>query len=111
MKYYRLRKNSEFQKVFQKKESIAAYNLVMYIRENHLPINRLGVSVSKKVGKSVTRSRVKRYVKESYLLSEPNTKKGYDLVVIARVRSAGDDFFKIKKSYDYLIRKHHLLKK
>ncbi len=111
MKYYRLRKNREFQQVFEKKQSEVAYNLVMYVKKNELSYNRIGISVSKKIGNSVTRNRIKRLIKECYLAGEEKTLKGYDIVVIARGRARTDSFENIKKSYFYLLRKHKLFKK
>ena len=63
----------------------------MYVVKNkkYTDTNRLGISVSKKVGKSVVRSRVTRLIKESYRLSEEDIKQGYDIVVIARVSANG----------------------
>ena len=62
--------------------------------ENDLSVNRLGITVSKKIGNSVVRSRVKRIIKEAYRLHEDKFKIGYDFVIVAR-RAA-----KNKKSTD-----------
>lgn len=69
----------------------------MYVRENGTDQNRIGVVVSKKVGNSVVRHRIKRLVKENYRLTELSYKKGYDLVIVARRSAAEADFYKIKK--------------
>ena len=65
-----LRSNRDFQKVFKSGRSYANKYLVMYVSKNQLSENRLGISVSKKVGNSVVRHRVKRFIKESYRLHE-----------------------------------------
>ena len=82
-----LQKNFQFRYVYNRGKSLANKHLVMYVIKNNknAETNRLGISVSKKVGKSVVRSRVTRLIKESYRLTENEIKSGYDIVVIARV--------------------------
>ena len=86
MKYAQsLKKNYEFRTVYRKGKSLANKYLVVYRYKNNLPENRLGISVSKKVGNSVVRSRVTRLIRESYRLNEEFIdKEGWDFVVIAR---------------------------
>ena len=79
-----LKKNCDFQYVYRNGKSYANKYLVMYILENHGDRNRLGISVSKKVGNSVVRHRVTRLVRESYRLHENIFNSGLDIVVIAR---------------------------
>ena len=62
VKKYRIRKNTEFRTVYRRGKSFSNLLLVLYIYRNGKDINRCGISVSKKVGKSVTRSRVKRLI-------------------------------------------------
>jgi len=108
-----LKKNFQFRFVYNKGKSIANRYLVMYVIKNkkYTDSNRLGISVSKKVGKSVVRSRVTRLIKESYRLTEENVKKGYDIVVIARVSSNGADYHEINKALLSLLKKHDLIEK
>ena len=84
-----LRSNRDFQHVFRSGKSFANKFLVMYVSKNQLNKNRLGISVSKKVGNSVVRHRVKRLIKESYRLQENIFNSGLDIVVIARNNAAG----------------------
>ena len=79
-----LKKNSEFQKVYRQGKSYANRYLVMYVLENHTEGNRLGISVSKKVGNSVIRHHLTRLIRESYRLHEDMFNNGLDIVVIAR---------------------------
>ena len=80
----------------------------MYVLKNGKDINHLGVSVSKKVGISVVRSRVTRLIKESYRLSEKNIKSGFDIVVIARTSCNGASYESVNKSLNHLLKKHDL---
>ncbi|GHU53436.1 ribonuclease P protein component [Clostridia bacterium] len=104
-----LKKNNEFRRVYNSGSSAANRQFVMYIRHNGLAQNRVGISVSKKVGNSVVRSRVKRLVKEAYRLNERvlSPKTGIDIVVVARV-GVPLTFFDVKKSLFHLARKHNL---
>ena len=79
-----LKKNSDFQKVYRQGKSYANRYLVMYVLENHTEGNRLGISVSKKVGNSVIRHHLTRLIRESYRLHEDMFNNGLDSVVIAR---------------------------
>ncbi len=103
-----LKKNFQFRTVYNRGKSIANRHLVMYVFPNGKQTNRLGISVSKKVGKSVTRSRVTRLIRENYRLSELKIKTGFDIVVIARSATAEATFEDINKSFHHLIRKHAL---
>ena len=82
-----LKKNSDFQKVYRQGKSYANRYLVMYVLENHTEGNRLGISVSKKVGNSVIRHHLTRLIRESYRLHEDLFNNGLDIVVIARSTS------------------------
>ena len=79
-----LKKNSDFQKVYRQGKSYANRYLVMYVLENHTEGNRLGISVSKKVGNSVIRHHLTRLIREGYRLHEDMFNNGLDIVVIAR---------------------------
>ena len=71
MKYSEsLKKNRDFQQVYKRGTSKANRYLVMYVLPNQHMKNRLGISVSKKVGNSVVRHRITRLVRESYRLNE-----------------------------------------
>ena len=78
-----LKKNSDFQSVYRKGTSKANRYLVMYVLKTGTDRNRLGISVSKKVGNSVVRHTLTRLIRESYRLNEDKFLSGYDFVVIA----------------------------
>lgn len=84
-----LKRNADFQNVYKNGKSYANHYLVMYVLENQTGRNRLGISVSKKVGNSIVRHRVTRLIRESYRLQEDMFNSGLDMVVIAR-KSAKD---------------------
>lgn len=92
-----LKKNKDFQTVYRQGKSYANKYLVLYIMENQTKKNRIGISVSKKVGNSVVRHHLTRLIRESYRLQEECFQRGYDLVVIAR-QSAKDVTYKEMES-------------
>lgn len=103
-----LKKNYQFRFVYNKGRSIANKYLVMYVIKNNSNENKLGISVSKKVGNSVVRSRVTRLIRETYRLNEKYISSGYDIVVIARASTNGAIYSEINKSLRHLISKHKL---
>ena len=103
-------KNKEFKEVYSKRISRANKLLIMYIRKNHLPINRFGISVSKKVGNSVVRHRFCRLARESFRAQEENLKTGYDIVVVARNAVVGVKCQEIERAFCHLCSMHHIIK-
>lgn len=97
-----LKKNYQFRIVYNKGKSIANYHLVLYVLKNGKDRNRLGISISKKVGNRVIRSHKTRLIKENYRALEKELKSGYDLVFIVRVNAKESDYFEIKKAMEKL---------
>jgi ribonuclease P protein component len=83
-----LKTNNDFRRVYRKGTSAVRPCLVVYVRKTKPGANRLGFTVTAKVGKAHTRNRVRRRLREIYRLHEPELRSGYDVVVVARVRAA-----------------------
>ena len=79
-----LRKNWEFQSVYRNGKSKANRCFVMIIKKNDASSNRIGISVSKKVGNSIVRHSVTRVIREVMRLHWKEIKSGYDIVIVAR---------------------------
>ncbi len=105
-----LKKNSDFQRVYREGKSYANRFLVMYLLENGTGFNRIGISVSKKVGNSVIRHRVKRLVKEAYRLHEDMLLQGFDIVVIARISAKKISYWETKSALMHLASLQNILK-
>ena len=75
-----------------------------------MDINRLGISVSKKVGNSVVRHRFTRLVRESYRLHENIFNSGLDIVVVGRKSAASVDYEEIESALLHLAKIHHMIK-
>lgn len=109
IKEEKIRKNAEFRAVYRRGKSFSNNLLVLYVFRNNKGTNRIGISVSKKVGKSVIRSRVKRLISESYRLSKAYIKISYDFVVIARNPANDKSYEEINKALKNLFKKAGLI--
>ena len=107
-----IKKNEEFKKIYEEKNSFATKSLVMYISKNSdMESNRLGISVSHKVGNSVVRHSLIRKIREIFRNNLKNIKKGYDIVIVLRVGSDKKEFFNLNEDFLYLCKKHNISKK
>lgn len=104
-----LKRNTDFQKVYRTGRSFANKYLVMYIINNGLEENRVGISVSKKVGNSVVRHRVTRLIRESYRLNKQQLKSGFDIVVISRTSAKGKGYKEIQSAFMHLAELHKII--
>lgn len=87
-----LKRNRDFVRLYHSGKSAASRELALYCRKNRTSENRLGITVSSKIGNAVTRNRVRRRIKEAYRLNESLFRQGFDIVVVARSRSAQSGF-------------------
>ena len=105
-----IKKNEEFKRIYEEKNSFATKNLVMYISKNSdMESNRLGISVSHKVGNSVVRHTLIRRIREIFRNNNDIIKKGIDIVVVLRVGSDKQEFFNLNEDFLYLCRKHKII--
>ena len=104
-----LKKNADFQIVYKEGKSFANKYLVMYVKENDLGINRIGISVSKKVGNSVVRHRMTRLIRESYRLQESMFQKGLDIVVVCRASAKDKGYKDMESALIHLGKLHNII--
>ena len=102
-------KNKDFQIIYKKGKSYANKYLIMYVLNNKEKENRLGISVSKKVGNSVIRHRITRLIRESYRLQKEKFQLGYDIVVIARSNAKDKNYHEIESALLHLGKLHNIL--
>ena len=97
-----LKKYGDFQRVYKKGRSYANKYLIMYVLKQDTQENRIGISVSKKVGNSVVRHRLTRLIRERYRLNDTRFVRGLDIVVIARPGAKERNFFDIESALLHL---------
>jgi len=105
-----LKENSDFRRLYSAGKSSVNACLAVYCRKNRLKCNRLGITVGSKVGKAVVRNRVRRRIREAYRLHEPEMACGYDIVVVARVRAAHEDYAALCRALLSLLVRLHIRK-
>ena len=94
-----LKSNNDFRRVYRKGTSAVRPCLVVYVRPNRRTENRLGFTVTAKVGKAHTRNFVRRRLKEIYRLHESGLRPGYDMVVVARTRAAEATYKRLETEF------------
>ena len=104
-----LKLNHIFRRLYHSSGQADSY-LVLYARKNRSDCNRVGITVSKKLGHAVVRNRTRRRLREVYRLNEQKFAPGWDIVVVARSRSVEAPFEKLTESYLRLARKAGLLR-
>ena len=100
-----LKLNHMFRRLYSKGQSCANGHLVMYCRKNGTQENRIGLTVSAKLGHAVVRNKVRRRLREIYRLHEAEFQPGWDLVVVARSRAVQASYQKLESAYLHLARK------
>ena len=104
-----LKLNHVFRRLYHS-GSVANGYLVLYFRPNRTAGNRIGITVSKKLGHAVVRNRIRRRLREIYRLHEASFAPGWDIVVVARSRCVEADFGSLTKAYLSLVQKAGMLK-
>lgn len=100
-----LTKNYEFMRAYKKGKFFVGRYMILYVIPNRFGINRLGITVSKKFGKSVKRNRLRRLIKENYRAYEKAVRTGYDCVFVSRSSDKMPEFTDIKKEMKFLFKK------
>lgn len=103
-----LKLNHIFRRLYHISGHADAY-LVLYARKNRTQSNRVGITVSKKLGKAHVRNRVRRRLREIYRLHEAKFQPGWDIVVVARSKAVDAPFDKLTASYLALAAKAGIL--
>jgi len=105
-----IKKNSDFQKVYNYGKSYANRQLVMYVLKTDEQTGRIGISVSKKVGNSVVRHRIARILRECYRLRSEELIKGLDIVIVARAAAKESEYKTIDRAFLHLCGLHHIFR-
>ena len=95
-----LKENRDFRRLYSRGKYAACSTLVLYWRPNRLDHNRLGITVSTKLGGAVVRNRCRRRLRELFRLAQPRMKQGYDVVIVARSRAYDAPHRKLQAAFD-----------
>lgn len=105
-----LKNNFEFRRLYRSGKNAVCPYLAVYFRKTRESCNRLGITVSTKVGNAVVRNKIRRRIREAYRIHEAEFICPVDLVIVARVRCANADFHNIESALLQLSDKLGLLK-
>lgn len=94
-----IKENRTFRRIYGKGKSAVTPFLVIYCRQNGLDHNRLGVTVSTKLGCAVVRNRARRRLREVFRLAQPDLKTGYDVILVARGRTVNGPYQKLTAAF------------
>ena len=104
-KEYRLTRRNQFTYVYKKGESSPAKNLILIYVKSKSNSLKVGFSVSKKIGNSVVRNKVKRRLREAFRTRLQNIQVGYNYIVIARQGIVENSYKEIANSLEYVLKK------
>lgn len=104
-----LTENYEFQRAYKRGLAYFGKYVVLYVYKNNKKKLKLGITVTKKVGKACVRNRARRLIYENMRLIMPDLEKNFDIVVVARASLIGADFFSIGNELKRLLKKANLL--
>ena len=104
-----VKENYEFRRIYRKGKSLVSPQMVLYWQKNRQGQSRLGITVSTKLGHAVVRNRCRRRLREVYRLHTPELKQGYDIILVARTRTAYAPWPELQKQFVKLCRKLELL--
>ena len=104
-----IKQNHEFRRMYNKGKSAVTPSMVVYCRKSRLPHNRLGITVSTKLGCAVKRNRARRRLRELFRLAQPRLKQGYDVIIVARTRAVTIAHKKLQADFDRAMRELDLL--
>lgn len=98
--------NYIFRALYRRGRQVSCKTMVVYLGKNRLKtVNRLGITVSTKLGCAVTRNRIRRRLREAYRLAEDSLNTGFDIVIAARSSSEHADFSVLQQDMrDALVR-------
>lgn len=107
--YTSIKENREFMFLYRKGKAFCADCLVIYVRKNRNRGLRLGITVTKKIGKAVIRNRIKRRIRESFCANLGEIPPCYDIIIVARTKAAGSTYSEINSAMRYLLHKAELI--
>ncbi|ERT60880.1 ribonuclease P protein component [Peptoniphilus koenoeneniae] len=103
-----LKKNRDFQKVYNNKNVAGNKIYTMFIKKNNLDFSRIGFTITKKFGHAVQRNKYKRRLK--MILRDFEIVPGYDIVIVLKKDTFGVSYQDMKKSFAHILNRKKLIK-
>ena len=108
---YSIKKTQEFKEIYKKRKSFSNDFFVLYTNENvKNDYNRLGISISKKVGNSVVRHKIKRRIRDIFYKNNDDLKKVYDIVIVCKNKINDISYKEINRNFIELCKKQKIFK-
>ncbi len=104
-----IKQNHEFRRLYNKGKSVVTPSMVVYCRKSRLDHNRVGITVSTKIGCAVKRNRARRRLRELFRLAQSRMKQGYDVIIVARTRTVTAPHRKLQADFDRAVTELGLL--
>ena len=108
-RYASIKENREFMFLYKKGKSYCADCLVIYVRKNKNRGLRLGITVTKKIGKAVVRNRIRRRIRESFSANLNEISPCCDVIIVARSKAAESSYAELNSALRYLLHKAELI--
>ena len=96
---FSVKKNSDFRRIYAKGKSFVTPYLVVYCRKNRSDVNRVGFTVSAKLGNAVCRNRTRRRLREVYRLNSSCLAPGHDIILVARSRAVNAEYAALNEAF------------
>ena len=106
-----IKENRDFRRIYARGKNAVSPCVVVYCRKNCLGTNRVGFTVSKKLGKAVVRNRVRRRMREIIRLNSNRLEQGYDLILVARTRAVEAEYSRLERDLLGCCERLHVMKK
>ncbi|MBQ7579207.1 MAG: ribonuclease P protein component [Clostridia bacterium] len=107
-KEYRLKKKYQFNYTFKNGQSAGSKHLVIVFTPSNNKNIKIGLAVTKKVGKAFMRNKIKRQIRSAIAPMLSNLKPKYNLIIVARPNIVNTPYKEIESEINYLIKKANL---
>ena len=97
----RLRRQPEFKRVYERGVRCHGRLCTVFLLPNQLPVPRLGIAATRKLGGAVQRNRAKRLIREVF--RQNKLAAGLDVVVVARRELVGASLSLLETEYRTLV--------
>lgn len=105
-----IKENRDFCYGYRRGKKVVSHAMVLHYYPNRTGETKLGITVSKGVGKAVKRNRAKRLVRACFQAAKPHIKPGYNIIIVARTVLAHMKQRDAMANLEYCLKKSELMK-